>query len=394
MIIIVVLSAIVGLAVCLLLYSYFARGGVRITAQVAGTLIFFPAVVALAVAGLGRNSSISTSLGVVGILVSFVFGFAGNRLTLSPLIKPKVAIVISSKDPFHQEIRRALYSELKDISPIIIDEGGSASAAREDLIAFTDLLRRANEASADYIVMWPPGMDAVRMAEIKKISDDLFRRGGLCIFLETPPVDLDLRGRVAVLRHDAQRAGELLSKAVADYMGPETRLLLVLGPVFSQPAILRNGALTAAWPETGYCRHLPLATWSSVDALGAIHNVIRSGYVPDVVICPNDTIALALCDAIATQRDLRRLHSKHVIGFDGLSRACASIAEVHSPFGLTIAIPPAEYGVCAARIIKELARVSLRPWRRLEACATETVLSMDGRNIINPSRARRRLYDE
>jgi len=394
MIITIILSSIIGCAILLIVYSYLTRGGVRITAQVLGTAILFPAIVALAVVGLGRDSSISSSLGVVGIVVSFVFGFAGNSLTLSPVRKPRVAIVIASKDPFHQDIRRALYKELKDISAVIVDEGGSASAAREDLIAFADLLRHAGEASVDYIVVWPPGIDAAGISEVKQAAHELYRKGGLCIFLETPPADVALRGQVAVLRHDAHTAGDLMAKAVAEYIGPQTRLLLLLGPQFSQPATLRNSSLTAMWPASASCRHVTLATWSSTDALEVIQTVLRTGFVPDVIVCPNDSIALALCDATAKDRELRRLRSKHVIGFDGLPRACASIAETHSPLELTIAIPPAEYGICAARIIKDVAKVSWRPRRRAAAHAVETVLSMDARNIINPTRARRRLYDE
>jgi hypothetical protein len=391
------LSAVVAIfiiAIAGLAYSASLRGGPRLTWRSAGIWIALPCAATAAVLSLSDNASISTSLSVGGVLLSFVFGFAGNQLTTERIgRKINVGLVIASKSAFHQEVRRTLYDDLRQIGCHIRDDGAEPSFGRENLIGFSGIFRSLSQYKPDYVVFWAPGQAAADNDDITAGVEDLYRRGGLSIFLETGPSRADLAGKFALIRHDAVRASELIVEATLKICKPDTEILVVLGPSFSAPGVRRRAVIEKAFPESAGCRHVHLDTWLPDEAITRIGSSLAQGPRPNVVLCPNDSITLALIDEMYHRRELAPIRHAKIVGCDGLLRAYASIAEPTSPFVLTVAIPPGEFGACAARIIRDLARVSAFPRRRRNALAVDKVMEMDDRNVIDAARARRRLYE-
>jgi len=273
------------------------------------------------------------------------------------------------------------------------DDGGDISFGREDLRGFSGLVRRARDAHVDYMILWPPGQEAADSDEVARTVRDIFKRGGLCIFLETGPSAAALKGKFALIRHDAVKAASLVVELATDRIRETDRVLVVLGPAFSAPAEKRNAVIKSGLPETDSCSHLVLASWSPDEAVRRIRDAVGTGPKPNVIICPNDSVALTLVDEIVNQQELSPLLSASIIGCDGLQRAYASIAELTSPFRATVAIPPEEFGAYSGMYVKEMSKVHLRPTRRRKELAGEKVLEMDRRNMVDPSRARRKLYE-
>lgn len=384
-----------GLSIVLILLAQAFRGGLRLSCMLLGVVGLTPSAIGIAVIAIGGHTTTSNVLTVVGVLASFIFGFAGERLNITQGRSVRLGLVISSKDAFHQEVRHGLYEELRGSRVTITDLGGSPDAPREDLANFSELLRRTVRERVDYLVMWPPGADAAEGDEVDEAVRRLRRQGGLSIFLENSPAESPSQMGYAVVRHDAVSGATLLAEAVRNVLDRNLgSLMLVLGPQFSSPGKIRGEVLTGALSATPDVECLQLASWSVRDAVGRIANRVKAGARPNVIVCPNDAIALALVDDIAEWRHLAPLRRTKILGFDGMRRAVACIAERGTNFEATVVIPPSEYGRIAGRLVRTLGRPGVRPGRALRAAAKEYRISFDARKIVDPARARRRLYDE
>jgi hypothetical protein len=391
---IILLFVFLLLSVGAILFSKLLRGGRRLLVRTLAIWIALPALTLGTLLSLSAGESISTVLGVAGVLVSFVFGFAGNRLTLEGASSQiRVGFAFASRSAFHQEIRRSLRDALRSSRFNILDEGGDTSFGREDLIAFSGLVHRAREERVDYMILWPPGQAAADSEEVAFAVRDIFKRGGLCIFLETGPSATALEGQFALIRHDAVKAAGLVVDLAKDLIRETDRVLVVLGPVFSTPAEKRNAIISSGLPVTDLCSHLVLTSWSPDEAVGQIRVAVGRGPKPNVVICPNDSVALALVDESVRRRELVPLRRASIVACDGLPRAFASIAELTSPFHATVAIPPGLFGVSSGKYVKDMAKIHFRPAHVRKGLAVEKVLEMDGRNMIDSSKARRKLYE-
>ena len=395
---IIILLVIVGLSIVFLLISKITRGCRRISARLAGFLVFIPSITILSVLffSQGGGEAVSLTLSVAGIVISFIFGVAGKFLSITGSSKVRVGIVISSKDPFHQEIRRELFSKLDSVAFQIFDFGAAPDAPREDLTVFHDLLSKTLTKQVDYLVMWPPGGNAANQSDVREATDRLRCLGGLCIFLENGPDMLyGTKLNHALIRHNAEEGAKLLADGVRHLLAdtPSFNLLVLLGPEFSEPAKLRNNVLISEFPEGDGISHLQLEGWSTSDALNQLITRVKQGCIYDALLCPNDNIALEVVDALFNRPDLMLMKDTKVIGFDGLPRASACIAEYGTNFQLTVTIPPREYGRIAADIIKQFTVPSFRPEHLLRKKCLVVDIPMDHRNLIDKGRARRRLYD-
>ncbi|MCP5013742.1 MAG: sugar ABC transporter substrate-binding protein [Ketobacter sp.] len=393
-VIIAILILVLLLSIVFLLVAQVTRGGVRISARITGYVLLFPTCTALSILFFSSGQNVSVAVSVAGIVISFIFGFAGHRLSVTGSTRPCIGIVIASKVPFHQEIRKALYSELDSHAGRIIDFGGAFDAPLEDLTAFSKLLTNTMTKKVDYLIVWPPGLDAANGSDLLNAATYLRKRGGLCLFLENGPNrSNDDELNYVRIRHNALIGASLLSDGIRQLFHAESpRILILLGPSYSPPALERNSIIASEFPEAERVRHIQLGSWSSSDAVESLCRLDEDDLKYDIIVCPNDRIALAIVDALLVRRELKKIRKVRVVGFDGLPRAIACIAEQFTPFELTVAIPPSEYGMIAGKIIKELGSPRLRPVYRLRKACQEVEITMDNRNLINPARARSRLY--
>jgi DNA-binding LacI/PurR family transcriptional regulator len=390
-----VLFIVAAASVILLVSAQVLRGARRLSFMLLGVIGLAPSVIGIIVSTVGGGAATSSVLTVVGVVASFAFGLAGERFNITQGRDVRLGLVIASKDAFHQEVRQGLSEELRGTRVRVTDLGGSPAAPREDLTYFSECLRRTVDARVDYLVIWAPGGESAQGEEVLEAVRALRRRGGLTIFLENGPQPSTAYAGYATVRHDAVGGSALLREVILNvssrHPGP---VLIVLGPQFSPPALRRAEALSAGLGEMQEVEYLQLVSWSIKDAIELVAERVKSGCRPAVVVCPNDAIALALVDDIPDWRQLSPLKKARIIGFDGMRRAVACIAERGTNFEGTIAISPSEYGRIAGHIVRTIGRPSTRPGRATRRAAKEYLITFDSRKIMDPPRARRRLYDE
>lgn len=356
--------------------------------------ICVPAVIALIFVIIGSGQGSSELVGALGIVLSFVFGFAGPSLVLGANRRIRVGVVIPSREPFHQEIRRALYANLSDRNAEIIDLGMSPEAAREDLWQFGSQLRYVYEKRVDYIVMWASGVDVASQENVLDYTARLWKRGGLAIFLENAPIPMPTTASLsASIRYDGKAGAQILCDGLKKYLlSGNNKALILFAPAHLGPGKIRNDLIRPAFPESEKVRHIDLTSWSPDGALAQLRACIASGFVPDVIVCPNDQTALFLMDAIHSWEDLKILHDVKIAGFDGLPRAISVIAEKLGNLSLTVTVPLAEYGNRASEIILELSKLRLEPNKLRRELARSHVIPIDRRNLMTQDVAYRRLY--
>lgn len=380
---------------CVLLFvSSRSRGSRRRTMQLLGFWLLFPTMLAaifVVFSGLG-SAEMGTALGVSGILVSFVFGVLGSPSSFFLARPMKVAVLFMSRGAFHREIRQGLHEQLALIGANVIDFG-MESSSEEDELGFLRLLRRIEKLRPDFAVIWAPGKAWTDEPEVIAFATALYREGGLCIFLENSPHE-DLQQKTLTIVHDAEMGGRYQGRLARQFGAGTTRSTLVLlGPEYSKPAVGRNTALREELSELELVTYLQLFSWGGLGALDQLRKIDRANGGFDIVVCPNDSIALALEDASKNEDGLSWLAKADVLGFDGLPRARACVAENGLTIKGTVSIPPSEFGARAGLAILRLSNqtFSLRSPRR-DICG-EIKLPISDKHIITRGRARAQLYD-
>jgi DNA-binding LacI/PurR family transcriptional regulator len=134
---------------------------------------------------------------------------------------------------------------------------------------------------------------------------------------------------------------------------------------------------------------IQLSHWDTQECVDAVLTACQ-GVLPDVIVCPNDNCALALNDSLPSE--LRQQHPLRIVGYDGLDRMTAAIAEPEVSLGLTLRIPPDLFGRVAASVVREELRL-FSPHRDRGRCERKVPTDLDGGYVMTTSRAFRRLYD-
>jgi hypothetical protein len=371
------------------------RGARRITFRLAGLWLLLPTVIATCFVLISSVSdpNFETALGVAGIILSFFFGVFGSAASMISSHPMKVAILFASKGPFHREIRRGIDEQLALCGAITIDLGSEAMAVREDEVGFLRLLRRTSNLRPDYAIIWAPGESWAEEPELISFAENLYREGGLCIFLENPPPE-SMQNITLTIAHDAKEGGRLLGQLARQFgAGRSLTSLVLLGPEYSEPARLRNDAIREELDGCENVSLLQLFTWNEADAIDLIRRMSEPGISFDLVVCPNDSIALSLEDSVASENGIEWLSTAKVLGFDGLPRARACVAEAGTIIVGTVSIPPSEYGARAGQCICRLSRPTLLYRKKIRSASGLLKMAISEKHIITRGRARSQLYD-
>lgn len=91
-------------------------------------------------------------------------------------------------------------------------------------------------------------------------------------------------------------------------------------------------------------------TWSEQNAYEVIFKEVNKGRIFDLIICGNDDMALGAVSALYRAG----LANTKVLGYDGILRAVAAVAEPSNPLVATMRIPPSTYEKRAARYVRDV----------------------------------------
>jgi|GEM_PF-5780866 len=379
-------SLVIG--VCALILGRMSRGARRFALQRIGILVALLSIVMISF-GLVPSSSSSNTLSIFGIIVSFAFGVGGSRFALLQSSRPRVGVVISSKVAFHMAIRSGLIAEL-DGDAEIIDLGNSPTAAEDNLNGFLGLLRATVNLRPDYLVIWPPGLEAGRCDEVIAAVTKLRAQGGLGILLQTGSSNsLAISSHIV---HDAEEGARLLMEEIRRTVPVKsTELLVIAGPAWSGHAESRLQTFRQGLSDYTSIVFEQQTSWAPEETLKIVRSFSRSRK-PKLIVCPNDSCALKVTHAISSEGWGVPLRSSKVVGYDGIREALGCIAEPSSSFEFTLIIPPREYGVKAAELINIAYRFNLSLGEYIRPAIQCVHINVDAKSVVRSESARRQLY--
>lgn len=330
--------------------------------------------------------TISDSLGLAGLIFSFLFGLYGSKF-LERRRRALLSIVVPSKAAFNNEARRGLFGGLETLPVEIDDPFDSVVASYEDLPAFNLAMQKAALARPDYVVLNAPSAAQLDSEECTQAITAITSRGGRIICMEMAPSNIkDYEGLVTQIYSEVDVGASILAQYAVEQIPPNGTALLLAGPEYSAEANRRKKAIEECLQGAEGRHHdtYSLPGWTDVGCYQRTRECLRNGQTPDVIICGNDTMALGAVRAI---RELSQSLSKKpkVFGYDGIPQAIIAIAQLESPFYATIRTPPSAFGEMAAYII----RLELTGIRRPSLENSESIIHIDGANLVSKDNADR-----
>lgn len=348
---------LLGATVVALAVGNFTRGHRRLILQRTAVYVGFPALTAtLVLLPLQLDVAFSDALSLAGLCVSLLFGIGTKALR--PLsMRVRVGVVIPSRVPFHTELRAGLEQALARLQVDLHDDYLLASRATERLDEFVPSLRRTLDWRPDYLVICSPSGALLSTENVLALLKQFSRRGGGIIFIDNEPDDaareqLPTYGHV---RADVEAAATLLVAYIDQHSEAASRVLVLSGPEYSDPAERYRRVLASL--GTGLA--VVSAGWSEQAAYSAALRHLDQGHVPNFILCGNDVIAFGAVRAVRERITVKpELKGTAVVGYNGIARALFAIAEPDNPFRATVSIPPAAYGhEIAAMIVSDATRM-------------------------------------
>jgi len=289
----------------------------------------------------------SDSMAVIGLALTFAFGFVGNRIA-NLFATVRIGVVIPSKAAFFKDIRRGLRDELTDLDANIEDEYDSIFRSTEDVMDFEPCLRRTIRRRPDFLVLCCPLPGFAARMGVSAAVTDITSRGGAVFFIENGPTDeiLSITKNVYVLAADHSEGVAVLARFIKnEFM--RSSLILLNGPRKSAPAEIRAAQFRSELPDIKI-ESDDMSGWTASAAKASACRTLSEVKDSVVFVCGNDSMALGAVEAI---REAGRSNAV-AIGYDGIRQALASIATVNSPFVATLRTPPSAYGYQIGSLIK------------------------------------------
>jgi ABC-type sugar transport system substrate-binding protein len=325
---------------------------------------------------------VSEGLSLASLILSVLFGFAGNHLLYRPE-DVHVALVIPSFEQFQKDVRKGLRHGLEGF-PIRVDELFTHDECREDLAKFNPLLYKAETLRPDFLVVSPPSPEYAGSSEASGVFERLTKRGALVIVIEEPPRDISAyTGRVMCIRSSSRDGALTMAKYVASHIPKRGRIVLLSGPEYSEASRVRREVMEEEMRKISGINITvdSLPTWGELPGYDWTKAYLHNGRTtPTLIACGNDSIALGSVRAI--KECCESPYNTRVVGYDGLTQAIIAIAEDTNPFDATIRIPPSQYGEVAADIIRRHART------KVQAQTSEYItIPISGPNLVTRANA-------
>jgi ABC-type sugar transport system substrate-binding protein len=334
--------------------------------------------------------SFSDTLAVVGLVATFLFGFAGTRF-LQRRQETLAILAITSKSRFIEELRKGFYNNLGDV-PIKVEDvfaGSNSSESFEDLPALIPTAQKAELLRPDYLIILPHSKLQADSRELASVLSRLTKRGGRVIVMQNPPENINsYKGMVTCIYSDVTEGARIIAAYAVATLAETSTVLLLNGPGYSPPAQTRKKIIMSELEQAHHniiSQDLP--GWTEEGAYLRANSFLHDNPAPDLIICGNDTMAFGAVRAVrefAYTKRAKPIPTK-VFGYDGLTRAIISIADKDSPFYATVRIPPYSYGKIAANIIRAEVGGIAKP--RSED--TMRKISIDGTNLVTKENADR-----
>jgi ribose transport system substrate-binding protein len=350
-------AIISGGALVALGISQLSRGRRRLLTQRWSIYIGLPALTAtLVLLPLQLQLSISDALALAGLALSLIFGM-GARALERITSRLRIGIVIPSRVPFHNELRKGLKEAFESVRVDEYDDYMAQSHARERLAEFVPALDRTLAKRPDYLVVCSPSVELISSDEVIVQLSSFTRRGGGVVIIDNEPTDeglAKLHGRWGSVTSDVREGAILIARYIANHINSDEDVLVIAGPTGSRPAEIRRDVLK---DEISAAR-ITVANsegWTADAGYEATKEAFTKGQHPRYIVCGNDVMAIgaarALCDP-----PLNAASETSVFGYDGIPQALFAVDEPLNPICGTVETPPSLYGQTIGRMILDDAR--------------------------------------
>jgi ABC-type sugar transport system substrate-binding protein len=310
----------------------------------------------------------------LGISIVIVIGVVPVSLGLvaltfqewRPRTKERHIVLIgkSKKGPFSESVLLGLHEELKkDLNPELTERDPEQRHESGSLAFQLEALRGSDVRGSDAVVVIPTGDYEELWNEIRYLTE-------LGIFLVV--IDVKAPNRLFYSRDlpmprfvtsDFRAGGKLVGKLMASKLqtGAADMALVLGGPAFSPPAVIRNRRLLYELLPFGHDRLLigELDSWDEDAAVrcfteltGRLDAASGDGARKIVVFCGNDKNCLAIGKFLEDDRNGLGHDRYELIGYDGVRDSEGTLLVAGVPFcSATIDTTPRSQGRSAARFL-------------------------------------------